>query len=85
MRYGYMMEETIDLITATLQNSALRSYPNTGPTAERLKYAGPVSAWQRITTKRRTEANPFGFGVAWEGLSPFQISIAAALGISRFL
>jgi hypothetical protein len=85
MRYGYMMEETIDKITATQQFAKLRSYPNTGPTAERLRKAGPMSSSVTITTKRRVEANPFGFGVSWDGLSPFQISIAAALGISRFL
>jgi len=34
-------------------------------------------------TKVRRPANPFGFGITWGGLSPFQLSIAAALGLSR--
>jgi hypothetical protein len=36
-------------------------------------------------TKLRRKANPFGFGITWDGLNPFQLSIAAALGLSRFL
>jgi hypothetical protein len=31
----------------------------------------------------RQQANPFGFGLSWDGLSLFQLSILAALGISR--
>lgn len=33
--------------------------------------------------KRRVRANPFGFGVRWSDLSPRQLSIAAALGLSE--
>lgn len=36
-----------------------------------------------LTTKLRTMSTPFGFGVTFDGLSPYQASIAAALGISR--
>lgn len=35
-------------------------------------------------TKQRIKANPFGFGINWDGLNPFQSSIAAALGLSRY-
>lgn len=39
---------------------------------------------REIETKQREPANsPFGFDLAWEGLSPRQIAIAAALGITR--
>jgi hypothetical protein len=36
----------------------------------------------KITTQQRTAANPFGFGVKPGDLSPRQLSILAALGIS---
>jgi ABC-type polysaccharide/polyol phosphate export permease len=36
-------------------------------------------------TKQRYRANPFGFGITWDGLSPLQLAIAAALGITRKL
>ncbi len=31
----------------------------------------------------REQASPYGFSVSWEGLNPFQLSILAALGMSR--
>jgi hypothetical protein len=34
-------------------------------------------------TRQRQRANPFGFGLTWDGLSSFQLSILAALGLSR--
>jgi len=34
-------------------------------------------------SKGRAQANPYGFGITWEGLSPKQLSILAALGITR--
>jgi len=34
-------------------------------------------------TRQRQRANPFGFGLTWDGLSAFQLSILAALGMSR--
>jgi hypothetical protein len=33
--------------------------------------------------KIREQASPYGFSVSWDGLSPFQLSILAALGMSR--
>jgi hypothetical protein len=33
--------------------------------------------------KVREQASPYGFSVGWDGLSPFQLSILAALGMSR--
>jgi len=37
----------------------------------------------RTTVKKRIKANPFGFGISWDGLSTTQQAIAAALGITR--
>lgn len=34
-------------------------------------------------TKQRAVANPYGFGVTWDGLNPFQLSILTALGLTR--
>jgi len=72
MRYGYIMEHTI--ITDTY------SRPTTGLRPS-VKDAGPLTIVSE--TKVRRQANPFGFGISWDGLSPFQLSILAALGLSR--
>ena len=72
MRYGYIMEHTIVSDTYTH-----KPYTSTGLTVR-------VPPLVLVTeTKKRRKANPYGFGVSWSGLSPFQLSIAAALGISR--
>jgi len=72
MLYGYIMEHSYCVHTYTK--------PKTGLCNETAK----ASALTLVTeTKIRHGANPFGFGVTWEGLSPLQLSIAAALGISR--
>lgn len=72
MRYGYMMEETSIRIDASLQTCALKG-------AETL--AGP-SSWVQHVSKVRRPANPFGFGLTGADLSPVQVLIAAAVGIS---
>jgi hypothetical protein len=74
MHYGYVMEHSI----------VERTYyqPISGYLIDRKPVAaGPLSLVTE--TKVRRQANPFGFGVSWEGLSTFQASILAALGISR--
>ena len=83
MRYGYMMEETIS-----------RSYTYYGPHwrycldskgALAYKKVGPCTTGIETVRKCRAPANPFGFGVGWEGLSPTQLAITAAIGITRLL
>lgn len=75
MRYGYVMEEIIYVVEEGFNRCGLYGATNQpGPKARVV-----------TTTKRRRPANPFGFGLTWEGLSPFQLSIAGALGISRLL
>lgn len=71
MQYGYVMEHTIVSDTYTLSPSPL--------------YGGAAIAPLKLVTetKIRQAANPFGFGVSWNGLSPRQLAIAAALGLSR--
>lgn len=76
VRYGYMMETTIITDTYT------RIDPHVfGKGLRDISVDGSVTLKQ--VTKLRRRANPFGFGVTWGGLSPLQLSIAAALGISR--
>jgi len=72
MRYGYMME------TTTITDAYGWSYDS--PKANSPTVAPLIL---RTTVKKRRPANPFGFGVRWEDLSSFQLSIAAALGLNR--
>jgi hypothetical protein len=71
MRYGYIMEETSTVETHTLTGSNL-------PTT-----VSPVTV--STVTKVRRRANPFGFGLEWADLSPVQLAIAAAVGITQVL
>jgi len=73
MRYGYIMEHTL------VKDTYTRRHPNVF-----LGSNGFDSSITLVTeTKIRRRANPFGFGLTWNGLSGFQKSILAALGISR--
>jgi hypothetical protein len=73
MLYGYMMEHSIVRKTRTLVGCT-----------PLLESAPPISDVSLvIETKVRRKANPYGFGVSWDGLTSFQASILAALGISR--
>jgi hypothetical protein len=72
MQYGYIMEETSIVDTYSMPATGLLGVTGTVP---------PVT--YEYVVKRRREANPFGFGIGWEGLSPTQLAITAALGITR--
>jgi len=73
MRYGYLMyKETIE---DTYTHSGVRFRDGT--------YSGPVSQVFTTVYKRRVKAHPYGFGLTEESLSPRQLAILAALGISR--
>lgn len=72
MRYGYMMEETTVKHVSTLKNIATWSG---GPST--------VSATATCVVKKRVAASPYGFGLTWESYSPRQLSILAALGVTR--
>lgn len=72
MPYGYMMEHTI-----------VKSTYSHGPSPFKTSDL-ELDALSFVTeSKLRRRANPFGFGVSWDGLSSFQASILAALGLSR--
>lgn len=73
MRYGYMMEHII--VTHTYTQSASGHLNLKGVTVPPLILVTEV--------KKRRPANPYGFGVSWDGLSTFQAAVLAALGITR--
>lgn len=72
MRYGFIMEETSIEDTYSLPSTFLTGLTGSVPPST-ITY----------TVKRRRAANPFGFGLSWDGLSPTQLAITAALGITR--
>jgi hypothetical protein len=73
MKYGYIMEHCSTKVTYALDRNS------------RYKARGsyPAIVTVLVETKRRQRATPFGFGLTWNGLSPRQLAIAAALGITR--
>lgn len=73
MRYGYMMEEQTIKVTRTIDHCGYKTI------ADR---SAPTSVTV-MSSKVRRPANPFGFGLSWDGLSPSQLLIAAALGITH--
>jgi hypothetical protein len=79
MRYGYIMETKT--ITTTYRQV------DTGFSSKfvKLQPGSPPIPTLRIEqcSKVRGVANPFGFGLLWDDLSPTQLAIAAACGITR--
>jgi hypothetical protein len=74
MRYGYVMEHT--MVRDTYTRKYTRPFKDQSISCD--------SAVSLITeTKMRRRANPYGFGLSWDGLNAFQLSILAALGITR--
>jgi len=73
LRYGYIMEHTIVTDTYSLEGGQL---------SDGTPFICPPLALV-TETKVRKQANPYGFGVSWDTLSSFQLSILSALGISR--
>lgn len=73
MRYGYMMCESSHTITNTINHMNLKG---------REKDGMPGSVFKTITKSRRP-ANPFGFGFTGADLSPTQIAITVALGLTK--
>lgn len=72
MHYGYMTERTSSVLTVQ----------HVGPTGSSLVGNVPPMSFHR-ETHRRIRANPYGFGVSWDGLSTFQQAVLVSLGLSR--
>jgi hypothetical protein len=91
MRYGYMMEESIEDVYAeghlpSIITGSYRKKKNGELVIdEKEESPGNYRCGTQCITKRRIPASPFGFGIGWEGLSPTQLAITAALGITRLL
>jgi hypothetical protein len=84
MPYGYVMEKTV-------HREEVRVWDIRSKRSESTKYA-PDGLTQKRTscsstlesiTKQRIVATPYGFGLDFDGFSSFQLSILAALGLSR--
>jgi len=71
--YGYMMEHSLKSYT----------YTYVGPTGFQTSGVRPPVVEFVTETKLRRQATPYGFGINWSGLTPRQLAIAAALGITR--
>ena len=85
MRYGYIMEESIDKVTVEIPYTMFNKVKRQSPLEYEPVKCGPASCGVETVTKRRVAASPFGFSVGWEGLSPTQLAITAALGITKWL
>jgi hypothetical protein len=72
MRYGYIMEHSRVSHTYTLSPTGLQGSPKAAPSVTLVR-----------ETKIRRRANPFGFGLTYDGLSTRQKAIMLALGLSR--
>ena len=77
LRYGYMMETSITNYQYTWQSIG---FNQGGPAVPNSTISDGITT----TRKRRIRATPYGFGVAYGGLSGTQKLILAALGITRF-
>jgi hypothetical protein len=73
LRYGYIMEHV----------SATDTYSYVGPTGLQNSSYRPGPLIFHHEVKQRRRANPFGFGLTWDGLSTIQWAILGALGINR--
>lgn len=73
LRYGYIMEHTVVRDTYTF-------WQTSNPFGIKVS---PQSVTFVTETKKRRRATPFGFGLTWEGFSPYQMAILAAVGITR--
>lgn len=71
VQYAYMMEHTIVKYEYTVIDHGF-------PMA-----SGPITLVIHDEVKKRVAASPYGFGSVWEEFTPYQLSILAALGISR--
>lgn len=88
LRYGYIMEESIEDVYAEGSGWSFQNVDRYSAKDGFVTTQKPSGNWRRgykTITKRRYPASPFGFSVGWEGLSPTQLAITAALGITRLL
>lgn len=88
MRYGFSMREDIEEVRVDISGAKAEKFDGWAPNGAPILKPASVSigsSGTRSVTKRRSAASPFGFSIGWEGLSPTQLAITAALGITRLL
>jgi hypothetical protein len=73
LAYGYMMEHTISTYTYTF----------VGPTGLYPPTLRPNDLTLISECKKRIKATPYGFGLSWDGFTPIQWAVTAALGLTR--
>ena len=83
LRYGYVMEKTTITDTFFAGDVVRGQTPGFESTYTSRPFPAVQAITLRTTVKKRVQANPFGFGVSWDGLSNIQRAIVAALGITR--
>lgn len=84
MQYGYIMEETVhDLQTRVWDIRTKASEHLVNPITGEMPQRMSCSSTARSITRKRYAATPYGFGLDFDGFSPFQLSILSALGLSR--
>jgi len=76
MPYGYMMSETIARDTYSFVRTGQSGLSKSPPSI-----IVPDTSFVS-TKKEREQANPFGFGLEFSDLTPIQLAILAALGIT---
>lgn len=76
MRYGYVMEHTVQTRSISYEGGSYYKYPAFLPMPR-------TSGVFEVETKVRRKATPYGFGLDTGGFDPRQWAILGALGISR--
>lgn len=74
MQYGYLMR-TIEVQHVIRTTGIKPANGSNFPSSTQIKL--------RVEQKERHRASPFGFGLNWADMGPYQLSILAALGVSR--
>lgn len=80
--YAFIMR-TVETRTTWTNKS---TWPTVGPSSF-WNIPGGSAEFEAVTKtvyKSRVAASPFGFGLTFDGLTPYQLGIVAALGISRW-
>lgn len=80
MHHGYCMAH---MSTEHVCRETQNVYTGNACTVTKINATVSGEATCLFEQKQRVVANPYGFGVNWEGLSPYQLSILGALGLSR--
>lgn len=80
-RYAYVMcEESHTVVTTASQYVRYGTHSSSSS----LPYTMVQAVGEtELTYKQRAAASPYGFGIAWELFTPYQLSILVALGIGR--